>query len=469
METQKKRKVGAAQIGAYGVGNFACQLSFTMVNMYLAYFYTDVFGLSAAAVATLLLVAKVWDGINDPMMGALMDRTYRKVGGYRTYMIIGSIALVIFTVLTFTVPGLKGTSKLVYAYVTYIGLGMAYTVMNVPYGALPSRVTDQPGILNGMFASSMWGGAFGNTVLSMCTMPLILLLGKGVQEAGYQKTAILYAVLSLPLFFVTIRICKEDPQIARAKELAAAQTADGQGTSFLGFFKSLFTNRNLLCVFAYMFFAMFSQIGRASTAFYYYMFCVGNMGLASVLMSLSGLVGLVLIPFIPAFVSRFGKKKVVIVSQIIQIIGLFMMFAGPYTNIPYTIVANIIYGLGGGYSSCVGPFIVDALDDYENRTGVRNDGVAFAFNGLMTKISAAIAGSIGLMVMAFFGYTNGADLTPSALQGINIGVNIVPMIAAALAIIPIALNSLSESRMETVRKELREKREKILAKAGEKE
>ena len=463
METgnRVKENVGRIQVGAYGMGNFACQLSFTMVNMYLAYFYTDVFGLSAAAVATLLLVAKVWDGINDPMMGALMDKTYTRVGGYRTYMIAGAVALVLFTILTFSVPGFGDSGKLFYAYVTYIGLGMAYTVMNVPFNALPSRMTDNPKRLNQLFASSMWAGGLGSTVLGMCTMPLILMLGNGVQEAGYQKTAIVYAVVSLPMVLLMVRLCKENPDIAKAKEITAAKEGE-KGTSFFGYIKSIFTNKNLLCVYVYMFCAMFSQIGRASTAFYYYMFCVGNMAWASVLMSVSGLVGLVLIPFVPALIGKYGKKKVVIVSQIIQIIGLIMMFAGPYTNIPYTIAANLVYGLGGGYSACVGAMIVDALDNYEYRTGVRNDGVAFAFNGLMTKISAAIAGSIGLMVMAAFGYTNGADLTERALTGINTGVNIVPLAAAAAAIIPMLLFDLNEEKMTVIRQTLKERRETIL-------
>ncbi|RRK30418.1 MFS transporter [Schaedlerella arabinosiphila] len=463
METgnRVKENVGRIQVGAYGMGNFACQLSFTMVNMYLAYFYTDVFGLSAAAVATLLLVAKVWDGINDPMMGALMDKTYTRVGGYRTYMIAGAVALVVFTILTFSVPGFGDSGKLFYAYVTYIGLGMAYTVMNVPFNALPSRMTDNPKRLNQLFASSMWAGGLGSTVLGMCTMPLILMLGNGVQEAGYQKTAIVYAVVSLPMVLLMVRLCKENPDIAKAKEITAAKEGE-KGTSFFGFIKSIFTNKNLLCVYVYMFCAMFSQIGRASTAFYYYMFCVGNMAWASVLMSVSGLVGLVLIPFVPALIGKYGKKKVVIVSQIIQIIGLIMMFAGPYTNIPYTIAANLVYGLGGGYSACVGAMIVDALDNYEYRTGVRNDGVAFAFNGLMTKISAAIAGSIGLMVMAAFGYTNGADLTERALTGINTGVNIVPLVAAAAAIVPMLLFDLNEEKMTVIRQTLKERRETVL-------
>lgn len=463
METgnRVKENVGRIQVGAYGMGNFACQLSFTMVNMYLAYFYTDVFGLSAAAVATLLLVAKVWDGINDPMMGALMDKTYTRVGGYRTYMIAGAVALVVFTILTFSVPGFGDSGKLFYAYVTYIGLGMAYTVMNVPFNALPSRMTDNPKRLNQLFASSMWAGGLGSTVLGMCTMPLILMLGNGVQEAGYQKTAIVYAVVSLPMVLLMVRLCKENPDIAKAKEITAAKEGE-KGTSFFGFIKSIFTNKNLLCVYVYMFCAMFSQIGRASTAFYYYMFCVGNMAWASVLMSVSGLVGLVLIPFVPALIGKYGKKKVVIVSQIIQIIGLIMMFAGPYTNIPYTIAANLVYGLGGGYSACVGAMIVDALDNYEYRTGVRNDGVAFAFNGLMTKISAAIDGSIGLMVMAAFGYTNGADLTERALTGINTGVNIVPLVAAAAAIVPMLLFDLNEEKMTVIRQTLKERRETVL-------
>lgn len=455
------KTVSRLQVGAYGVGNFACQLSFTMVNMYLSYFYTDVFGLTPAAVALLLLVAKVWDGINDPMMGVLMDKTYHKVGGYRTYIVIGTVLLVIFTILTFSVPGFGGTGKLVYAYITYIGLGMSYTVMNVPYGAMPSRMTDQPKRLNQLFASSMWAGALGSTVLGMCTLPLVLWLGNGVQEDGYQKTAILYAVASLILILFTVKVCRENKDIARAKEILAKQNG-ADGMTLLGFLGSVFKNKNLLCVFSYMFCAMFSQIGRAATAFYYYMFCVGNMGLASILMSLSSLVSLVLIPFVPSLISKFGKKKVVIVSQIIQIAGLLLMFAGPYTNIPYTIFANIVYGLGGGYSSCVGAMIVDALDDYEVKTGVRNDGIAFALNGLMTKISAAIAGSIGLMVMAVFGYTNGSELTASAVQGINIGVNIVPLIAAALAIIPMIVFDLSEEKMTGIRAELNARRENAL-------
>ena len=96
----------------YGLGNFASQLSWTMVSTYL--FYTDVFGLGTGAVALLMLIAKVWDGINDPMMGTLMERTHTKWGRFRPYIVVGAVFLVIFTILTFTVPGFSSTGKRVY-------------------------------------------------------------------------------------------------------------------------------------------------------------------------------------------------------------------------------------------------------------------------------------------------------------------------------------------------------------------
>lgn len=128
----------------YGLGNFASQLSWTMVSTYLSIFYTDVFGLGTGAVALLMLVAKIWDGINDPMMGTLMERTHTRWGRFRPYIVVGAAFLVIFTILTFTVPGFGSTGKLVYAYITYIGLGMSYTMTNVPYLALPVVMTRDP-------------------------------------------------------------------------------------------------------------------------------------------------------------------------------------------------------------------------------------------------------------------------------------------------------------------------------------
>ena len=179
----------------YGLGNFASQLSWTMVSTYLSIFYTDVFGLGTGAVALLMLIAKVWDGINDPMMGTIMERTHTKHGRFRPYIFVGAIFLVIFTILTFTVPGFGSTGKLIYAYITYIGLGMSYTMTNVPYLALPVVMTRDPKEVNKLNAAQMMGMTIGQIILNLFVLKLVLWFGKGDQAAGYHSTAILSMII----------------------------------------------------------------------------------------------------------------------------------------------------------------------------------------------------------------------------------------------------------------------------------
>lgn len=202
----------------YGLGNFASQLSWTMVSTYLSIFYTDVFGLGTGAVALLMLIAKVWDGINDPMMGTLMERTHTKWGRFRPYIVVGAVFLVIFTILTFTVPGFSSTGKLVYAYITYIGLGMSYTMTNVPYLALPCVMTRDPKEINRLNAAQMMGMTIGQIVLNLFVLKLVLWFGKGNQAAGYQSTAILFALLALPMFWAVAYLSKEKITVKKEEQ-----------------------------------------------------------------------------------------------------------------------------------------------------------------------------------------------------------------------------------------------------------
>ena len=125
----------------YGIGDLGCNLVFSTMASYLMVFYTDVFGLGTGAVALLMLIAKVWDGINDPMMGTLMERTHTKWGQGRPYFVIGAIPFAVFTVLTFFVPDFGSTGKLIWAYVTYCLLCTAYTVVNIPLNTIVPRLT----------------------------------------------------------------------------------------------------------------------------------------------------------------------------------------------------------------------------------------------------------------------------------------------------------------------------------------
>ncbi len=442
-------QVGNAQIGIYGLGNFASQLSWTMVSSYLILFYTDVFGLATGAVAMLMLVAKVWDGINDPMMGSIMDRTQTKWGRFRPYIVVGAFLLVAFTILTFTVPNFVGPMKLVYAYVTYIGLGMAYTVVNVPYTAMPAVMTNKPKLINRLYASQMIGMTIGMIVLNLCTLPLVNYFGQGVQSAGYQKTATVYAFIALPIFMLVAYVCKENVTVTKEQQVP-----------FRKAITEIAKNKNLMMVIAYTIISMAGMFGRIGVAVFFYIYCVRNFALITVFMMMQMIVGTIVMPFAPKFMERFGKKQTSIIAMILQAIGMAMMFFGPYTNIPYLFVCHIIYGLGYIAGPCGSSMIIDSIDEYDIKHNVRSDGTAFAMNGLGTKVASAIGSALGIAIIGWFGYVAGQDPTPHVQLGINVATNLVPMFLFLLSIVPLLFYNLTDEKMVTIRAQIEERNAK---------
>ena len=428
----------------YGMGNFASQLSWTMVGTYLSIFYTDVFGLGVGAVAMLMLIAKVWDGINDPMMGTIMERTHTRWGRFRPYIFAGAPLLVVFTILTFTVPGFGGPAKLIYAYVTYIGLGMAYTMTNVPYTALPAVMTHDPKEVNRLNAAQMMGMTIGQIVLNLTVLPLVTFIGGGDQANGYQKTATLLAIVALPMFWAVAVMSKEKVTVEKKEQ---GKVLDG--------LKMIAKNKNLLCAMFYSFFNMFGILGRISVAVFFYMHCVQNFALITVFMMMQMAVGTLVMPFAPKFVEKFGKRNGAIISMVIQGAALLLLYFGPSTSIPFNFLCMIIYGTGYIAGPSGSGMIVDAIDDFDDKYGVRNDGMAFSFNGTAIKIATAIANSVFLLVMGAFGYVGGGEITPHVQTGINLAANLLPGIVFLIGIIPIALYDLDKpGYMEAVRERL---------------
>lgn len=460
MKVQKLNAYGMASLRpinyfVLGMGNFAAQLSWTMVSAYLSIFYTDVYGLGVGAVAMLMLVAKVWDGINDPMMGILMERTHTKYGRFRPYIFVGAIFLVIFTILTFTVPGFGNTGKLVYAYITYIGLGMSYTVTNVPYTALPSVMSRDPKEINRLNAAQMMGMCIGQIVLNLTVLPLVTFIGKGNQADGYQTTAALLAFIALPMFWAVAIMSKEK---VTGKKEEKVKISDG--------LKLILKNKNIICVMFYSFFNMFGILGRVSVAVYFYINCVQNYALVTVFMMMQMIVGAIVMPFAPKIIEKFGKRNSAIISLIIQGSALIILFFGPSKNIPFNFACMIIYGLGYFAGPAGSSMLVDAIDDFDDKYGYRTDGTAFAVMGTGNKIATAIANSVFLLVMGAYGYVGGGEITPHVQTGINIAANLLPGIVFFMGILPLLIYDLDKpGYMEAVRARL-SKRDKIKKEAN---
>lgn len=139
----QKGKLSKMTLFAYGMGDFASNLCWTFIGSYLSVFYTDVVGFTPAIASAIMLIAKIWDGINDPMFGAIAERTNTKKGRFRPYIFYGAPFLALFSVLAFTTFG-KGSAAVAWASFSYIGCGMLYTVVNLSYGSLSTVMTTDP-------------------------------------------------------------------------------------------------------------------------------------------------------------------------------------------------------------------------------------------------------------------------------------------------------------------------------------
>ena len=245
------------------------------------------------------------------MMGEIMEHTRSRWGRFRPYITAGAPLLVLFTILTFSVPGFGNTGKLIYAYVTYIGLGMVYTVTNVPYTALPAVMTQEPKKINRLFTAQMMGMVIGMIVLNLCTLPLVNYFDGIKAQGGYQITATMYAVIALPMFWFCAKQCKE---VIKVTKEAQASVKDSLA--------SILTSRDAMCVIIYSLLNMAGMLGRIGVATYFYIYVVGNFQMVTIFMMLPMFVGAFIMPFCPKVIEKIGRKKTLYIALGLQVAGV---------------------------------------------------------------------------------------------------------------------------------------------------
>ena len=449
---QKTLKATKAATICYGFGDLASQFVWTYVGSYLTIYYTDIVGLAPAAVSVIMMLARIWDAINDPMMGAIAERTRSKFGRFRPYIAFGAPFLAIFSVLTFTNPfSGKSTAGVIWAAAIYIIAGMLYTLVNIPYGAMAAVMTedaDQRNILN---TSRNIGMNLGMVIVNGVSAGLALKFsGAGAEVAngqGYRTVALIYAIISIPLFLIVFFTSKEVVQ----------PEGEPQPFSFKDTVNNLIKNKYLMIVTFVMILQMTAFMGRIAVTSYYVIYCLGSFTMIALIMTIPSIGGIIGSLFVPFFAKKIGKRNVLMWSMIIQGIGLVIMYLAPFDNMKMVLAGDIIFGLFNvGFPMSLS-MVADSVDYMELKTGTRTDGTAYATYGLATKIGNAVGGAFGILIMSAFGYVANAQQTAQALKGINFTVNLLPAILFFLAAVMCLFWKMTDKEAEDIRAQLREK------------
>ncbi|MBP2071076.1 glycoside-pentoside-hexuronide (GPH):cation symporter [Thermoanaerobacterium butyriciformans] len=437
---------------SYGLSDTASNLVYQMITTYLMFFYTDVFGISAAAVGTLFLVARIIDAFDGPFFGILIDHTNTKWGKCRPYFLWLSIPYGVLAILAFTTPSFNASGKLVYAYVTYILLGIIYSGINIPITSILPSLTDNLEERNILVSTRMILATVGATIVSVGTLPLVKVFGNGNQQKGFMMTMTLFAVLAVILFLVTFFNTRE--KVNEAKE---------QSITLKEELKALKGNTPWFILFFVAFINFIAFIMKAQTTVYYLTYNLKMPNLISVALGLGSLnvVSLLIMPFLA---KKIGKRNVMITGFTLSILAQFILYLSSLTSSAFIfLIGTVIAAFGNGFvMGAMFSMTADTVDYGEWKSGVRAQGLLSATPAFGVKAGMGIGGALAGWILSIGKYVPDHTQTVSALKAIEINFIWLPLIGFAIGAILLLFYNL-DKQQEQMTKELNERRAKVSA------
>jgi len=438
---------------AYSFGDAASNFYWKTFEFFLMIFYTDVFGISAAAVGTMLLVTRIADAVADPAMGAIADRTRTRWGHFRPYVLWFAVPLAVAGVLTFTTPHLGGGAKRVYAYITYSLLMFLYTAVNIPYTALMGVMTPNSQERTSISSIRFFGAFTAGVFVQYFTLRLVKFFGGGNDALGWQLTMVLYGVVAVALLILCFANTRE--RVAPPPQQHSDIRRDLRG---------LFGSRPWLVLVAVLLMVLAAFVIKGSASAYYFKYYLKRPDLLGAFLVSNGLAFLAAVSITSRLAKWFGKKPLFMlaIGGGGVVIAAFCL-AGP-ANLWLIFALQILSSFIIGFNSpLVFAMFADTADHAEWRTGRRTTGLVFASAIFSTKIGVAIGAWLFGLILAYFGYVANVAQTGRSLQGIILSMSWIPCALMVLAAATMMLYPLNDPLMVKIEAELKARRGEIEA------
>lgn len=437
---QLKEKIG------YGMGDAGSCMIWSVLALYLTWFYIDVYGLSPAVVGTLFLVIRVFDAFSDPIMGAICDRTQTRWGKFRPWLLWMALPFGLGAILMFTTPDLSMNGKIIYAWVTYLIMSLIYTAINIPYCSVAGVITLNQKERLGCLSWRFFLNGLATLIVSSSILPLTDWLGNGSRASGFQLTMAIMGGAATLMFLFCFSSIKE--RVVSVKS----------GDSLLKDLKDIAKNDQWLLMISITFLNVFPAFIRGAVTIYYATYVMqASVGFITFFMALGVACNMLGSVIAKPLTDRFDKVKLFrIINIILGILSFALWFVDPKSLVPLItlfVIINILHLIQSG------PILwamMSDVDDYGDwKFGKRMTGISFAGNLFMLKMGLAVAGAIVAWILSYTGYiANKPQQNTQTFQGIIIMFSLLPMVSYFVSAFMVRYFKLNNAVLERIKVDL---------------
>lgn len=448
---------------SYGFGDLASVLYWQTFMLYFTYFYTDVFLIPASAAATMFLVSRIWDGVNDPLMGIIADRTKTRWGKFRPYLLWLCLPFAIVGVFTFTVPGFGLSGKLIWAYVTFIAMMMMYTAINIPYTALLGVISADSNERTTVSSVKFLFAFAAGIIVSATLLPMVKGLGGGNDARGWQYSFVIYGIAAVIFFLIAFKGTRE--RVQPPKTQTSSITKD---------LHELVTNRPWLILLATTItFILFVAV-RSSVTVYYFKYVIGAQELSlpfiqsktydfetltsvfNTIGQISSFIGVLLVSW---FAKVVGKKRAFVIIFIIAILSTAAFYFLNAKQMALIFFFQVTGSMTGGpLSVLLWAMYADTADYAEWKQGRRATGLVFSASTMSQKFGWAFGAFVALNLMSQVGFEANQTQSAESLRGLVLLFSLIPAGLGVLSILISLFYPLDNKRILQIGSELAERR-----------
>lgn len=447
---------------SYGMGAVGKDMVYAIVSGFLMYYYNTVLGISATFIGVLFMVARIFDAMNDPFMGIVVEKTNTRWGKFRPWLLIGTVLSAISLFLMFAVPrSLSGTSLLVYTSIAYIIWCTTYTLMDIPYWSMIPAITESGKDRENISVIGRTCAGFGFAVPTALTMALVPILGRGDEREGFKIFAGIISILFIFFILITVLNVKENTK------------QEYKATTIKEMFSALFHNDQAMAVVITIVIYNASVYLTTNVAIYFFKYDIGNQALYGVFGTIGGATQILSMTLLPALRKKFKRMTIFVGAISIAISGyvlLFLLGTLKISNIVCLCIAAVIIYFGFGLTTVLTTvFLADTVDYGEWKTKQRSESVIFSMQTFVVQLASAVAVFIAGVGIDFIHLDKNAEVqTASTLLGMRVLMIVIPIIGLIGAVVFFARKyKLSDEYLERISTELKSRSSEAVLGADE--